>query len=63
MKKILSIVAALIMISVGFISCKDANEVETNKLIGKWSVTSIQVFEKTQGEVHHNTYDYSEEGL
>lgn len=63
MKKILSIVAALIMISAGFISCKDANEVETNKLIGKWSWTSIQVFEKSQGEEHNFTYDYSEEGI
>lgn len=63
MKKILSIVAALIMISVGFISCKDANEVEINKLIGKWSWTSVQVFEKTQSEEHNYTYDYSNEGV
>lgn len=63
MKKVLSIVAALIMISVGFISCKGTNEIEVNKLIGKWFWTSVQVFEKTQGEEHNYTYDYTEEGL
>ena len=62
MKKILSVVVALMLISIALTSCKDANEVATNQLIGKWSWTSVEVFEKAQEERHY-TYDYSNEGL